>query len=440
MDNAPSLPQRIYEMLMESQYWPPEKMLEFQRSQLSQLLRHAKANVPFYNTRLDPIFKEDGEIDWNRWQEIPIVKRHHLVEQRDSMLATQLPPGHGATWEEFSSGSSGTPITTRHIQLEGCVSGAVLHRAQRWHNMDWSKNSVSWRGNDDLLSNWPEGQEVESWAPDWTKANQRGKSYYVNRATSQENVIEYALRKNALYLSSRPKLLQSLALASERLNTPLNLEVVTTFGTGVTDDEREDFHSIFGAKVLSLYSSGEGCKIANTCETGHHYHVNPELNYLEILDDGGSPCAIGQPGRVIITPIYNTAQPLIRYEQGDIAVRGPTCSCGKQLPVLQEISGRVIHLFRFPDGHIVAPSLPTKEFITNFGVKTWQLVQTGPLEVELRYVQTDPNFIPNKTYALDVIRRRVRADLKVTFVALSETPLTEAGKFILYKSELPKSN
>lgn len=424
-------------MLMESQYWPPEQMLAFQRNQLAQLLKHARQNVPFYKTRLEPVFRKNGDIDWNRWHELPIVKRHHLVDQGAGMVAIELPPGHGGTTlEVFSSGSSGMPVTTRHNTLEGVVSVAVMHRAQRWHNMDWARNTVSWKGNDDLVSNWPEGNEVGSWAPSWLEAGRRGKSYTVNRATHQEQVMEYVLRKSAPYLASRPKLLQSLALSAERSKTPLKLDVVTTFGTGTTDDERDDLRRIFGAKVFSLYSSGEGHKMACTCETGHHYHINSELVYLEILDDDGKPCGIGQPGRVIITPIYNTAQPLIRYEQGDIAIRGPACSCGKQLPVLQEISGRLMHLFRFPDGQTIAPSLPTKEFVVNFGVKTWQLVQTGPLEVELRYVATDPNFVPNKSYALDVIRRRLRPDLQVAFVALAETPLTPAGKFILYKSEL----
>jgi phenylacetate-CoA ligase len=130
---------------------------------------------------------------------------------------------------------------------------------------------------------------------------------------------------------------------------------------------------------------------------------------------------------------------LIRYEQGDIAIRGPACSCGKQLPVLQEISGRTTHLFRFPDGRKIAPSLPDQQFNAGFGSKTWQLVQTGPLAVELRYVQTDPSAVPDRAYALDMIRKRIHADLEVRFVVLAETPLTEAGKFIQYKSELLSS-
>jgi phenylacetate-CoA ligase len=64
MDSTPSLRQRIYEMLMESQFWSPAQMLEFQRSQLAQLLRHAKATVPFYKTRLDPLFEKNDEINF----------------------------------------------------------------------------------------------------------------------------------------------------------------------------------------------------------------------------------------------------------------------------------------------------------------------------------------------------------------------------------------
>ncbi len=431
--------QRIYEMLMESQYWPPAQMLEYQRSQLTQLLKHAKANVPFYQSRLDCVFKANGEIDWKRWNEIPIVRRQNLVDDRENMLATQLPAGHGATWDTYSSGSAGKPITVRHNLLEGWVSHGGLYRSERWHDVDWSRPFLSWQGDDNMVSNWPNGDERESWGPDWLATEQLGKAYNLNRATPQENVIEFMRRKKVPYFASRPKLVQSLALASKRAKIPVKLDVVITFGTGATEDERNDFAHILGAKTLSIYSSGEGCKMACTCETGLHYHISEELVFLEVLDGDGRPCEIGQPGRVIITPMFNTTQPLVRYETGDIAIRGQSCSCGKQLPVLQEISGRITDLFRFPDGQIVSPSLPAKDFCTNFGSKTWQLVQTGPLEVELRYVITDPDVTPNRAYAIDAIHRRIRPDLSVKFVVLSETPITPAGKFIQYKSELINS-
>lgn len=90
MDSTLSLRQRIYDMLMESQYWPPEQMLVYQRSQLAQLLRHAKATVPFYKTRLDAVFNRNGDIDWDRWHEIPIVTRADLRDRREEMLTNSL--------------------------------------------------------------------------------------------------------------------------------------------------------------------------------------------------------------------------------------------------------------------------------------------------------------------------------------------------------------
>jgi phenylacetate-CoA ligase len=139
---------------------------------------------------------------------------------------------------------------------------------------------------------------------------------------------------------------------------------------------------------------------------------------------------------VVITPLFNTAQPLIRYEQGDIAIRGVNCACGKTLPVLQEISGRITNLFHLPGGRKISPILDDHHFTANFGAKTWQLVQTGPLAVDLRYVQTDPGAVVNTAYAEDAIRKRIHQDIQITFVRLATTPLTPGGKFIQYKSEL----
>jgi phenylacetate-CoA ligase len=91
--------EQILEMLMESQFWPPDVMRDFQRTQLEQLLRHARANVPFYETRLDCMFREDDSIDWARWDEIPLLTRQDVQNHRKDLLARELPPGHG-DWQQ----------------------------------------------------------------------------------------------------------------------------------------------------------------------------------------------------------------------------------------------------------------------------------------------------------------------------------------------------
>ena len=76
-----------------------------------------EGNGPFYKSRLDVVFKKNGEIDWDRWQEIPIVTRADLRDRREQMLTTALPPGHGPTKTFHSSGSSGVPISVEVTQL-----------------------------------------------------------------------------------------------------------------------------------------------------------------------------------------------------------------------------------------------------------------------------------------------------------------------------------
>jgi phenylacetate-CoA ligase len=63
-----------------------------------------------------------------------------------------------------------------------------------------------------------------------------------------------------------------------------------------------------------------------------------EYNWVEILDDDGRPCAVGQTGRIVITPLRKMAFPLIRYAIGDsgrwIEERGDRGVAGRRFEYL----------------------------------------------------------------------------------------------------------
>jgi len=99
--------------LEQSQWWPPELIKARQRTQLQQVLAHARHTVPFYADRipdLDPRAPHDPE----RWQRIPILSRQDLQLNQASLLSRAVPPAHGSVHEVSSSGSTGRPITV-HI-------------------------------------------------------------------------------------------------------------------------------------------------------------------------------------------------------------------------------------------------------------------------------------------------------------------------------------
>ena len=211
MDSAAiDLQHQFYDMLMRSQYWSADKMRDYQRSQLTHLLRHAKKNVPFYENRLDAVMKSNGDIDWERWSEIPIVKRSDLVEHREAMQAKELPPGHGVLKEFSTSGSTGVPVTTTHNALAAIAAKAATLRSYAWNNVDWTKNLCMWIG-DSPASHWPSGSREGSWGPLWDDSARKGHLTYLNRATTEGNVLEFLSRTEQAYLGSRPKNVQSLA-------------------------------------------------------------------------------------------------------------------------------------------------------------------------------------------------------------------------------------
>ena len=142
------LQRQLYDMLTRSQYWSDEQMREHQRGQLRHLLRHARASVPFYAGRLDRVFRPDGEIDWDRWGDIPVVTRQDLQDSYEAMQAREIPAGHGETIKAQSSGSTGRPIVTTQNELTALAASVAGARSYAWHHIDISRTHVCIFGDD----------------------------------------------------------------------------------------------------------------------------------------------------------------------------------------------------------------------------------------------------------------------------------------------------
>ncbi len=437
MSPETDLHQQFFDMLMHSQYWPAADMAAYQQSQLEQLLRHARAEVPFYERRLDPIFRADGSIDWGKWQDLPILTRGELVRHGDAMRARVLPKGHGNVAKYSSSGSTGPAVTVWHSESASMAGRSAVFRAHRWHDVDWSLPLIAWMGDDPDVAVWPVGSNYGHWGPPWVEKSPGGEMLVINRATDMGKALEFISRNKAAYLTGRPKSFQALALAARRLGLHIPLRGLLAFSTGIADDERADCTEAFGAKIWSAYSSKEANLMAYQCPSGTHFHASAEISMLEILDEAGRPVPPGEMGRVVVTPFFNAAQPLIRYDQGDLAIAGAPCNCARTLPVIERIVGRSTNLFRFPDGTSMAPWIP-EGYRTLLGAQYWQVAQIGPLSVEIRYVPAQVANHDEAAFA-EMVRQRIRPDLTVSFRRLAGIGRIEGGKFIEYVCELRES-
>jgi phenylacetate-CoA ligase len=414
--------EEILEMLMESQFWPPDVMRDFQHTQLEQLLRHARANVPFYEKRLDCMFRKDDSIDWERWDEIPIVTRENLRDHGGAMKARVLPPGHGKVYSASSSGSTGVPITVSFPKIAISAGEAAWQRMMLAHGFDAFKCVADFK----LKS--PNG-ELPGPAPFEKPASTGGRRYFHidRRAATEEKIAQLKACQVNLVIDA-PISLEIMARVNLMQNVPLKFEGALGTGMGFTEIQRKLIFESFGARCLSPYSSKEGSLIAAECPDSRWFHVSAEILHLEVLDEQGKHVPIGEKGRSIITPFYYTAQPLIRYDQGDIVVPGTPCTCGCTLPTIKSIEGRSDPIFSFPDREAPLTGLDYEALRQNLDAIALQIAQVGPIDLEIRYVAAVSASQKGMSKFMHHLKEVIGLDIAVSFKRVDSIPFNAGGK------------
>ncbi len=139
----------------------------------------------------------------------------------------------------------------------------------------------------------------------------------------------------------------------------------------------------FHAKVYDHYGLDESGPVAWECPTHSGYHVNSDSALVELLRDG-EPVSPGEPGEIHITSFHRLATPLIRYATGDIATElEDACPCGRELPLIKEIQGRIFDFISTPDGHHIPPLTIVGALQTVDGIDQFKVTQDSDFSVKV---------------------------------------------------------
>jgi phenylacetate-CoA ligase len=141
--------------------------------------------------------------------------------------------------------------------------------------------------------------------------------------------------------------------------------------------ERQCIEGVFGVKVTDRYGCEEVSLIASECERHEGMHINIEHLYVEFIRDDGTPAAAGEPGKIVVTDLVNKAMPFIRYQVEDVGVPSiRRCSCGRGLPLMESVTGRVADFLMKRDGAKVAGISLIENTLTKMpGINQMQIVQ-----------------------------------------------------------------
>ncbi len=417
-----SLPQ-VSAMMAESMYWSADQMLEYQRLQLGQLLKHAQKTTSFYRDRLSAVLNNDGTFNWNNWHKIPILRRSDLQKHRTAMLSDTVPKTHGKVGTSSSSGSTGVPVQINVPQLAIWVASTAWKRFFELHGVSPSS------GQTEFKAFLPTGQPMNEKIMVMPAIEHTVKRIWINRNLSAQTKLDFLQSTQSSFLVDTPNHIEVLAHENLRRKNPIRLNTIVGIGMAISAQQELLINKSFRAKTVSPYSSKEGTLMAFQCATERrHFHVCSELVFFEVVNDRGLPVSAGQPGRVVVTPFFNSAQPLIRYEQGDLVVRGTACICGTTLPVLSEICGRSDAIFHFPEKQIAITRLDDDLIQQALAADAYQFAQTAPLHIVVRYVSNIEADDPSKDLVKKHLLSIVQTYVQIKFERLETIPFNSGGK------------
>ena len=322
------------------------------QERLHEMVEWARKNSPYY-ARLYRDLPEDYSLT-----DLPSVNKRQLMENwndwitdRDLTLSEvekfmENPDNIGRKIKKkylvfTTSGSTGNPLvsiydnTANHVMsgISACRSYARQEDLKAFFKRGGKSiavfaNEGFYLGNSSIRSRllmmpWKKRQMAISSA-----------LYPVERIVSDLNAFQPAM------LGGYPSNLELLIDEAKEGRLNISPVLIMTGGEYLSDTLRKELSEAFHCYVQTNYSCTEGGAVACECRE-QHFHINDDWVIVEPVDANGNPVPDGvRSDKVLITNLYNFAQPFIRYEVTDrIIMHHEPCACGNPSPWI-ELEGR----------------------------------------------------------------------------------------------------
>ncbi len=252
-----------------------------------------------------------------------------------------------------------------------------------------------------------------------------------------ERIVREMTEHRPEYLLVDPTYLAILVDHARRLRLPLpRVRFVLTAYELSSALHRRAIEEAFECPVYDAYGATEYGAIAVQCEAGRH-HVNPRSVILEVLAGGGAP------GRMLVTTLEKKVMPLLRYDTGDLAVRGETpCSCmWSETETLASLEGRAADAVRTTAGALVTAAAVDRAIAPSIrGVVTYCLVQQGPASYRFEFLPAHDHREGALAGAVAALHDLLGHEAKIRTERRREILPAPSGKFRLSYAERANSD
>jgi phenylacetate-CoA ligase len=385
---------------------------------LSAMLAHAAAQSPYYR-----------DLAWAKsvrggaqvgLKNIPVTSKSLVRDHTERFYSDDVPPSEGRVVVLLTSGSTGEPMAVKQTQ-----------RFLKINNQEHTRQLKGWEikrharvaAIANPTSEQPSGTIVEI-------PQKHGRSRTLH-TTDTSQAFEFVKETGATLLFAHPSMTTGILQHGADIGERLPLRLVCTVSEIIPEQLRQLISALPGCRLADRYANMEAGLIAMQCATCGAYHPAEGHLILEILDDSDRAVRPGKMGRVVVTPLFNRAMPLVRYETGDYAVVAKE-QCPHSSLSLASIAGREKNLFKLANGERIVPRLNPVRLL-ELGLRHSKLVQRSFTDIEFHYVPKDPTTELPQAQAQALVEEAMGSGFTVTCRKLTEMPRTAKGKFLMHE-------
>ncbi|MCD4739554.1 hypothetical protein K8R43_00020 [archaeon] len=364
--------------LKKSQWWTHEKLQEYQNKRLRIIIKHAYETVPYYHqTMKKQKLKPENIKQPDDLKKLPILTKQNIRQHRQQLQSTKP----GKYKQNATGGSTGEPLN--YIVGYDSLSIGISAMYRAWHEAGYQfGDKIITIGGRSIVS----GKKAFSKkAKDTLEGQHFLSAFSMNDKTMLKCVNEINKIKPTV-IRGYACALNELAKYIEQENKEITYKpkgIVTT-AEKLFPKQRQNIENAFGTKVFDNYGARDGNPNAFECKEHTGLHYSMELAIIESLKDN-EPVQ-DEPGEFIVTDLHNHALPFIRYQVGDRGIMNGSCSCGRGLPLIKELSGRIQDFVETEDGTKIHGEFFSHIFWDTPGIEQFQIYQKKKGSIELRLV------------------------------------------------------
>lgn len=406
--------------LEQSQWLSPEDLRSIQLGKLRSLVKYAYEHVLYYHDlyqRLD-IHPEDIR-SIKDFQALPFLTRQEINDNLDRLVSPEL---RSLALPNSTGGSTGQPMRFYAEKAFDWWDPALELRGRGWYGVhEGDKMAWVWGAQRDMYN--------QNWRAR-LKAALLQERYLNAFSMSEEKMRSFAQDlvrwKPAMFRAYASALTLFAQYIKDNHITGIQPKLIETTAEKVTDLQRELLEEVFHCKVADWYTARELGTIGFQCPEGW-LHIC-ETRFLEVITNG-QEAQPGELGEVVVTSLHQYAMPFIRYKIGDMAVYEPgCCPCGRGLPRLREVVGRLQDFLVTPEGNFVHGGYFPHTFRQWPEIVRYQVYQPDKTHLNVRMVCKRDCGSGWLNSVQSEIQNRFGADMNISIEMVDEIELSSAGK------------